>query len=307
MSCKSAPQLLWPILAAPERADCEAMAGPCWLCGAPWGRGQPVRKWSGASFTGQNRVRCITSSHVCEPCVQVCSRVAPVPGRPPKPGKKFGGNFRNYSHLYANGDYTNASKGEKPAILDWLTRPKQGPWFAAIADSGQKHVLPWVPVNAGSRIAGRVLFDEAAVELPQSFSLVGSMAHLLTCGATKEEIARGDYRVQTWLRCQVAVEMFEHAHRHERGGSWWGLALWLAQRDEAAVKERLRAEKEAKKNAKAGRRATRKAANKDGRDAARAARRISRVLSQRAHTLHTAEQRTHTHATDVAAVCCDDD
>ena len=260
---RSGSQLLWPILAPPERDDCAPVPdSPCWLCGAPWPRGQLVSKWSGASFTGQNRVRCPTSTYVCEPCVQVCSRIAPVPGRPPKPGKKFGGNFRNYSHLYEAGDYVNASKGEKPAVLAFLRRTKSGPWFGAIADSGQKHVLPWVPVNPGRR--GVVLFDEMLVQVPESFDLVDAMTSLLTAGATKDEIIRGDYRAQTWIRCRVEVSAFEAQHREERGGAWFGLALWLAQRDEEAVQVRLKKERESKRG-KTKRRGSRRAANKDGR------------------------------------------
>jgi hypothetical protein len=29
----------------------------------------PVEKWSGASFTGQNRVRAPSSTHVCAACI----------------------------------------------------------------------------------------------------------------------------------------------------------------------------------------------------------------------------------------------
>lgn len=271
MSARSASQLLWSILGAPQRDDCEATDGlPCWLCGHRWDRGQPVEQWSGASFTGQNRVRHPVGTHVCEPCVQVCSRVAPVPGRPPKPGKKFGGNFRNYSHLYDAGDYANASKGEKPAILAFLQGDKSGPWFAAIADSGQKHVLPWAPVNPGGGRGGRVLFDEQLVTVGD-LGLIEDMAAFLTAGATKEEIGLGEYRPQTWLRCRDAVHTFEREWAHARGGGWWSLSLWLAQRDEDAVADRLEDEAEAsreKKEKKRGttqRRAARKAADNDSR------------------------------------------
>jgi hypothetical protein len=76
------------------------------------------------------------------------------------------------------------------------------------------------------------------------------MASLLTAGATKDEIDRGDYRSQTWIRCEASVRTFEAVHSCERHSAWWSLALWLAQRDEEAVAARLAAEKEAKKAAK---------------------------------------------------------
>lgn len=262
---RSSTQHLWSTLSPGARDDCIVTQGePCWLCASPWGRGQLVDKWNGKSFTGQNRVRSPGSLYVCEPCVHVCSRIAPVPGRPPKPGKKFGGNFRNYSHCYDAGDYVNFSKGEKPAILEWLRKPKRGPWFCAIADSGQKHTLPWVPVNPGGGVVGLVLFDETTLRLPAELSLVATMASLLTAGATKEEITSGNYRAQTWMRCRADVEAGERTFAPERGGSWFGLALWLAQRDEEKVRARLKKEKEAKRE-QTNRRAKRKAENKNRR------------------------------------------
>jgi hypothetical protein len=227
-----------------------------------------VSKWSGSSFTGQSRVKSPVSHWVCEPCVHTCSRIAPVPGRPPKPGKKFGGSFRNYSHLYDAGSYNNASKGEKPAILEFLQRRKTGPWFAAIADSGQKHVLPWVPVNPGGGIAGLALFDETVVRVTDGgLKLVGAATSLLTAGATKDEIASGEYRPHTWIRCRAEVAAFEEAWSHLRGGAWFRLALWLSQRDEAQVKARQEAEKAAKKEKESGKRKRRGGSKKARRGA----------------------------------------
>lgn len=96
----SATRLLYELLRIAPRNDCEPSHGLCWLCGAQATRGQRVLDWTGSLFTGHTRARCPGAEYVCEPCVHVCSRIAPVPGRPPKDGKAFGGNWRNYSHLY---------------------------------------------------------------------------------------------------------------------------------------------------------------------------------------------------------------
>ena len=104
----------------------------------------------------------------------ICSRTSPVPGRPAKEGKKFGGNFRNYTHLWDERGYANASKGEKPVIREFLARNHAGPWFAAIADSGQKHVLPFARLNGPGR-PGIVLLDELVVRvLPDAYLVVGN-------------------------------------------------------------------------------------------------------------------------------------
>lgn len=280
----SATAILFALLEERPREDCEDASGLCWLCAAPLTRGQPVDTWNGASFTGQNRVRCPTATHVCEPCVWIASRISPVPGRPPKPGKKFGGNWRNYSHLYEQNwhapalpdgsrvpGYINASKGEKPLIRAFLAGEHLAPWFAAIADSGQKHVLPWAPLN-GPGTGGVVLFDEQFVRVPDDQSLVEEIATLLTAGATKDELGTGDYTPRAWQLCGAQSLLgFEARCGGERGGAWWSLALWLAQRNEEQVQRRLAAEKEAKH----ARRRKGKAKRPDGGVAVGATRRVS--------------------------------
>lgn len=192
----SATQLLYACLGSPPVAGLSKVESSCWVCGAPLSEGVHWRDWSGTNFVGQNRVRAPASEHVCPACVYTCSRTSPVPGRPAKDGKKFGGNFRNYSHLYNAGTYFNASKAEKPAVLQFLQQTHAGPWFAAITDSGQKHVLPWASVNPPGTRRGRVLFDEQEVALPipqgAGWAIVDGITGLLQAGATKAEVAAGD-------------------------------------------------------------------------------------------------------------------
>lgn len=283
--------LVWCAHGSPAY-DCELHEGRCWMCAGLMSRGMPVDKFNGASFTGQNKVRLPNATHVCEPCIFVCSRIAPVLGRPAKEGKKFGGSFRNYSHLWEEGwespafardesgsplgpaglGYVNASKGEKPAIRAFLSRHHEGAWFAAIADSGQKHVIPWAPMNHSGR-GGRVLFDEQVVHVPGDQTLIDDMTALLTAGATKEEIGRGDFGPRAWQLAPELLARFEARHAGARHSSWFALALWLAQRDEDAVKARLEEEKRTKD---AGRKAKRKASDTDRGGVASSAKRSPR-------------------------------
>lgn len=279
-------QILFGLFGAPV-PEAVSADGLCWLCAGDCLRGMRVEDWAGASFTGQNRVRNPTGTHVCEACVWICSRVSPVPGRPAKDGKKFGGNFRNYSHLWedewaapAFGDgtvipgYMNASKGEKSVIRDFLSRDHGWPWFAAIADSGQKHVLPWTPLNGASR-GGTVLFDEQLVDVPRNLELMHRVTALLTAGATKEEVNSGDYSARAWQLCGDSLAQFESNFGPERGGGWFALAVWLAQRDEETTQRRMTAEKAAKATKKetenAERRKQRKTSNADSGGSARRA------------------------------------
>jgi len=271
----SPSQIVHVACGATEPQDCVDAPGECWLCGAAMQRGQRVADWAGASFTGQTRVKRPDATHVCSACVFVCSRVSAVPGRPPKEGKSLGGNFRNYSHLWDEHGYTNASKGEKPKIREFLSRFHVGAWFAAIADSGQKHVLPWTPINPAGTRRGVVLFDEQIVTLPQvaGWSIVSHMTDLLTAGATKEEIERGDYSARAWQLCGDGLRSFEEHWGDKRRSAWFGLALWLSQRDEAEVQIRLQAEKATKD---ARRSKGRKAENVDGRSTSSRARGVPR-------------------------------
>lgn len=288
----------------------------CWVCGGTaCPRGMDAAAFCGDKMTDQTQCRDQDATHVCEACIYLRARSSPVPGRLPGPcsrcgGSKvdpggggglkalpgvkrgdlcgkcegsgrnaLGGNFRCYSHLFdeeGSPVYITASKAEKPVILAWLRAPKRGRWFAAIADSGQKQVLPYAPLNLpGGR--GRVVFDDVTVNLPAAagWALVDAMAAFLTAGATKDEIASGDYQPWTWARCTDAIRAFEAAWGSVRGGAWFSLALWLAQRNEDEVRARQAAEATAQKGVAKGkrnanqRRTTRKAPNTDCRSAPR--------------------------------------
>src|SRR5690606_14793178 len=134
-------------------------------------------------------------------------------------------------------------------VREFLARKHEGIWFAAIADSGQKHVLPFAPLNGPGSRSGVVLFAETLVTVPDDQSLIDRMTELLTAGVTKDEIASGNYYVRTMRERREMAREFESSHGHERGSPWFALAIWLAQRDEEEVERRLAAAKEAKKNA----------------------------------------------------------
>ena len=256
-------RLLWTACGAPPSPKASALPSHlpgdwsrCWVCaGETRARGCPIADWDGASFTGQTRVRYPRGQAICEPCLWVMARNSDVPG--------LTGNWRNYSVLYAEGEpLTIKSKGDKPAVLAWLRRPHRGLWFAALANSGQKHVVPYVPVNGAGRALA--LFDEELIELPRApegWRIVDDLSALLTAGATKEEVERGEY-AGALSRCEIEVRAFERAHGHLRGSGWFALVVFLAQRDEAAVAERMERE--------AAERAAKKAREKEAAKAARA-------------------------------------
>lgn len=237
--------------AADERAV-DHDAEPCAICGGESTRGVLLGEFIGPTMTDQTSFRSPESSHACVCCAFVRARYSPVPGKPPAPGKKEGPRWSNFSHLYDERGHAVASKGEKPAILAFLRGEKRGAWFAAIADSGQKHVLPYATVNPAGTRRGRVRFEERNLTLPDAdgWAIVDDLCALLTAGATKDEIDRGNYTPRAWGMCRAQIEAFERTHGRHRGGDWFALALWLSQRNEEQVAARMTAEKDAKKTKK---------------------------------------------------------
>jgi hypothetical protein len=235
---RSAPQLLHAALGAPAQDDCVAVpAGTmCWVCGGDGcARALPRATAIGETYTDQNKARSWDSQWVCEACVYLRRRNNKPPG--------LTGNWRNYSVLYDPAGFVCASKGEKPVIRAWLRRAHAAPWFAAVADSGQKHVVLWAPLNLDPRPGrGRVLFEEQLVELGD-WSMLDAMTTLLTAGVTKDEFARGEYTARSWAAQRRALEAFLARWGTLHGGGWWALCLYLAQRDEAATAVRVEAEK----------------------------------------------------------------
>ena len=227
---------------------CGAASGRCWVCAAEMARGALVTKWQGASFTGQNRVRSPASTHVCEPCVWAMA------GKPPD-------TLRMTSHLWAEAEpYLTPNKGGKPVMRAFLRAPHTGAWFAAIADTGQKHIVPWTPINPAGTKRGRVTFEDRAVTVGDWSAMDAAML-LLTAGATKEELLRGEYGPRAWQLCGASIDGFEREHGQRlRGSGWFELVVFLAQRDEAVVAERMDREKEARAEKKATARAREKAA-----------------------------------------------
>lgn len=249
----TATQILYAHVGSPAVPLAESHDGRCWICAAEMARGVRVEKWMGAQFTGQNRVRLPTATHVCEACIWAMA------GKPPD-------TLRMTSHLWAEGEpYLTPNKGGKPAMRDFLRAHHSGRWFAAIADSGQKHIVPWCPVNPAGTRRGRVVFETVEVTLPiangAGWGLIDKTTELLTAGATKEEIGRGDYGPRAWSLCADMIRSYEeHWARDKRGGGWFELALWLAQRDEADVAERMNREKAERAEKKAAEKTRSKAA-----------------------------------------------
>lgn len=233
----SPSRILYDLAGRPSQAKCEAVAGArCRICGCEVERGVPYSSWQGAAYTDQTKLRDVGGAHVCEACVWSHAWVRP-PGFPaPEDGKK-GVNLRLYTHVWHNGQYHAWNKADKALLREWLRAPKMGAWFAAVAESGQKHVLPWTPCNPPGSAVSRFRFEERDIVIPaRGWDLVDDITDLLSSGVTKDEI--GTWRFGT--RAMEDARRFRARWGSYRTSHWFAFALFISQRDEAEYDRRKR-------------------------------------------------------------------
>lgn len=271
----TASAILFALAGSPAQDGISEQSELCRVCGHSSARTMRYERWQASSFTDQAKLRDWSSDAICEPCVWAHAWNVP-PGFPPPEAGKKGVNLRLYSHFWCDGEYRAWNKANKAEMRAWLSRPKQGTWFAAIADTGQKHVLPWTPVNTSAPVHGTVRFEERDVRIAE-LHVIDRLCGLLTAGATKEEVETGQYGPRAWQLARPLIEAFEATHGAAlRGGAWFDLALWLAQRDEAQVQDRLAAEKAAREEARRADTGPKRPAKRSHRaGSARASRRVS--------------------------------
>lgn len=226
--------LMWEHAGRPPLPGMKPVGGPCWLCGGAHGEGQPVKKAIPKTFIQAHEVARPESAHVCLPCIQALGkRKFAFPGRGKDDGG-FGPAPCNLSHGFDGGVYWTATKGEKPVIRDAITRAKVAPWFIAVADSGQKHVLPFSRMQMHSSVAGVVRFETADVCVPEEAAEhVERVTSILDMGATKAEVETGAWSPRAWRDIGAdIIRPFEAWARPLRGGGWWSLLIWICQRSE---------------------------------------------------------------------------
>lgn len=247
--------ILYEIAGAPALEGARDEPGICAICARESSRTALFDRWQGANFTDQNKIRTWGATLVCEACMWAHSWVPP-PGFPAQEEGKKGVNLRLYSHLWGEATgYQYANKATKPIIREWIrarAESRTERCFCAIADSGQKHVIPWTRVNLPGSRPLVVRFEEQDVTIGD-WRLIAGITDLLTDGVTKDEIAGGDYRLMSWQQSAALLEPFEDEFGSLRGSGWWSLALWLSQRDEDEWKRRDDERRTARAVAKADR------------------------------------------------------
>jgi hypothetical protein len=146
--------------------------------------------------------------------------------------------MRNYSHFIAGGEWIPLSKGNKAQMRELLLGDPF-PELAAIADSGQKHIVFRASRNPAGSKAGWVQFEEQRLYLiPDELRGLLTPVESLYEEFSKGEIETGDYAgyrilkfgMDRWLELENQIKAM-------RGKPIFSLALFLAQRSDDGSQE----------------------------------------------------------------------
>ncbi len=204
------------------------MNGICVFCGQE-GSGPAFSEWVKVTFTDYDRLQ--DGSIVCEGCLffldEHSTQLQEIMGKD-KPQK-----MRNYSHFIVAGKWIPLSKADKKRMQDLLLSPPF-PELAAIAVSGQKHIVIRARRNPPNSRTGFVQFEEHSIYInPPELKQLLHLIEYLYRGFSKAEIETGNYNPNriisfgfaAWSEAETQLNAW-------RGRPIFPLALFLAQRSE---------------------------------------------------------------------------
>lgn len=143
----------------------------CCVCAAVEPRTAPADKALGNNFTDRTMFRAPESDSVCEACIMVCSggglrtfrlwTIVAAPGTGLAPSQE-----KAAAWIGQHDGLCMTSKANTRPVIDLLLDPPDSSWLVSVAESGQKHVLPYARVNAGD--SGVVRFETLDVPYTQA-------------------------------------------------------------------------------------------------------------------------------------------
>jgi hypothetical protein len=195
-------------------------SGVCRMCGCE-GVGLPFAKWVKPTFTDWDKLR--PGTICCHAC-QFCTAES-APGLAERVGKDKQQKMRNYSHFALNGVWTPLSKGDKRRMRELLFA---GAEVVVIADSGQKHLLPW------ARLGWWTFETTISRPFPEHLThILNTIEPLYNGGISKIEIETGQYDPRRILAIGLdAWRVAEKQIKTWRGTVPLALALFLAQKED---------------------------------------------------------------------------
>jgi hypothetical protein len=117
----------------------------------------------------------------------------------------------------------------------WLTNPPKPPFTIAIAESGQKHILPWAQTGH-SRDYFPVQFelDSLWIDRAQFAAILAAYEALMGLGFSKTEITSGQYHSDRLMKAWGQYEPFDDVLTSWRGSRLLELVAHVAQKPEEA-------------------------------------------------------------------------
>ena len=208
----------------------------CRICGKD-GIGQPFDDWVKPTFTDWDKLQ--PGEIICNDCLFWFDERSELLAQ--KVDKDKPQRMRNYSHFIVGGEWIPLSKGDKARMKELLLR-EPFPELAAIAESGQKHIVFRATRNPPGAKAGWVQFEEQSLFLePEKLAVLLSEIEELYTTFSKAEIESGDYASYRILKFGFDEWMALEAEiKSLRGGLLFALAIFLAQKGDENAPESSR-------------------------------------------------------------------
>lgn len=203
----------------------------CCVCAAVEPRTAPADKALGNNFTDRTMFRAPESGRVCEACIMVCSggglktfrlwTIVAAPGTGLALSQE-----KAAAWIGQHDGLCMTSKANTRPVIDLLLDPPDSSWLVSVAESGQKHVLPYARVNAGD--SGVVRFETLDVPYTQAdwTHVFGHALALRRLGVPAADVLAGTPR---YLKTRDQLTAWR-SHSQKLGP--WGnspllrLALW---------------------------------------------------------------------------------
>lgn len=214
----------------------------CYLCASP-NAAHPLTLKD--SFTAHSICKAPDSKVMCDRC----SWVLPLRCWYLNPNKKKWGKLfsRNWSWLFVGdtlvspviqGEHTEgkdtlpivSNLATRVEIREWLINPPEPPFTIAIAESGQKHILPWAQTAYNrDRFPIQFELDTVYIERQKFRNLLECYESLMALGFSKTEIDSGEYRSDRLMKSLADWEPLEETIALHRGERRLELISYVAQ------------------------------------------------------------------------------
>jgi hypothetical protein len=201
----------------------------CRFCGAETAEGIPFDQWVKPTFTDWDKL--LPGDCICADCQFWFDESSAALAE--RVGKDKPQRMRNYSHFVLNGAWIPLTKGDKAQMVGLLLG-ESFPELAAIAVSGQKHIVFRAVRNPPGGSAGWAQFEEQRMWVDSAAlrSLLDT-AQALYAGFSKSEIESGQYQPHRILQFGIERwQLLEARVKSQRGSLLFQLALFLAQRSD---------------------------------------------------------------------------